>query len=352
MKNRGKQLWRFRFLPGLLSLGLALSGSIGFRAEAADYTYQAVIHAGAQGTFKGTEQVEVTPAASDGRTEEPAVILSEDRKTITVTGLRAGDKISFDAAVKESGEGAADENTLAVQLENGSRYYVKGLRKSGRDGSDPLDINLPADGIEGDLDYVVAYGIRGDMADYVVRYEDAAGRELRGPRRYTGNVGDRVVATYLDIPGYQPQAYRLVKTLEKNEAENVLTFIYTPAPAGGTGTGGGGTTVVETVETVTVPGGAAPAAQGGAAPEGPGGGEEIPEEEVPQAGPEEILDLDEEEVPLASGDAGGSESGSNARAGAGAFYGLVAVAVAGTGALGGVLIWLWKRKRKKKKQAS
>lgn len=361
MKNKRIRFRRFRLLSGLLSLGLVLSGSIGLKAEAAeDYTYQAVFHAGAQGTFRDTEQVVVTMGTSEGRTEKPKPVLSEDKKTITVEGLLAGDKVSFDVAQRggtEEGEGAAeegaaDESTLAVRLENGSRYYVKGLRKSGRDGSDPLDATLP-NTIDGDLDYVVAYGIQGDMTDYVVRYHDGAGRELRGPRRYTGNVGDRVVVPYLDIPGYQPQAYRLAKTLEKNEAENVLTFTYTPVTAGGTGGGGGGTTVIETVETVTIPGGAAPAAPGGApggavAPGGPGGGEEIPEEEVPQAGPEELIDLDEEEVPLAAGEERNSEEPKDSESGKGTFYALAAVAVVGAGALAGILVWLWRRKRKKK----
>lgn len=358
----------FRFLSGLLSLGLVLSGSAGFQAEAsgntrADYTYRAVFHAGGQGTFKGTEQVTVTPGGTAQRTEDVAVILSQDKKTITITGLYAGDHIAFDVSAKEgpaegSGDGentVIDESTLAVQLNNGSRYYVKGLQKSGRDGSDPLDSALPSGGVDGDLDYVVSYGIQGDMTTYQVHYQDASGRTLAPSQTYSGNVGDRPVAAYIYIPGYQPQAYNLTQTLVKNAAENDFTFIYTPIPTGGTtagGGGGGGVTVEETVETITLPGGVAPApggggaAPGGAAPAGPGGaeGEEIPDEEVPQ-GPPEILDLDDEEVPLASGEQGGAED-SGMKTGKKTFYGLTAVAVAGVGALAAVCVWLWKRKKK------
>ena len=41
---------------------------------------------------------------------------------------------------------------------------------------------------------------------------------------------DRPVIAYQYIEGYQPQAYNLTKTLSKDPAENVFTFIYSPLP--------------------------------------------------------------------------------------------------------------------------
>ena len=38
------------------------------------------------------------------------------------------------------------------------------------------------------------------------------------------------MVAYHYIEGYQPQAYNLTKTLSKNEAENVFTFVYEPVP--------------------------------------------------------------------------------------------------------------------------
>lgn len=113
-------------------------------------------------------------------------------------------------------------------------------------------------------------------------------------------------------------------------------------PTGGTAEGGEGiTTVVETEETVTVPGGAAP---GG----GDAGGEVVPDEETPLAGPQEVLDLDDEDVPLLPGRNGEADDNSGAGSETNIFYALIGVAVVGAGALTGVLIWLWKRNKKKK----
>lgn len=38
------------------------------------------------------------------------------------------------------------------------------------------------------------------------------------------------MVAYHYIEGYQPQAYNLTKTLSKNEAENVFTFVCEPVP--------------------------------------------------------------------------------------------------------------------------
>lgn len=76
------------------------------------------------------------------------------------------------------------------------------------------------------MDYVVAYGIRGDTVSYRVRYQDTAGNALAADRTYYGNVGDKAVAAYLYMEGYTPQALSVAKTLSADETENVLTFVY------------------------------------------------------------------------------------------------------------------------------
>ncbi len=219
-------------------------GTIDARAEA--YSYTVTFYPGNHGSFQGTELVSVDNSASGSDYE-----ISSVGNAIRVSGLCAGDVVGFDAAM----EGA-------VELEEGSRYYVKGIRVSGRDNS---TVDASAFRVEEDRDYVVAYGIRGDLTSYVVNYQDREGNTLAPSRTYYGNVGDKPRMAYLYIEGYQPQAYNLTKTLSKNAAENVFTFVYTRVSGGQTGggnNGGGGTGG----DTETPGGGTAPTVPGGAAP--------------------------------------------------------------------------------------
>lgn len=303
-------------------------------AAAGGYGYQITFYPGNHGSFASAGGVTV-----DNHESGSDYHIESTGDMITVSGLHAGDVVSFDAAM----EGAVD-------LDGNGKYYVKGIRVSGRDNS---TVDTPAFRVEGDRDYVVAYGIRGDMTSYVVHYQDASGNTLFPSRTYYGNVGDKPVIAFLYIEGYQPQAYNLTKTLSSNAAENVFTFVYTalapagpetPGPEGGgtqTGTGtaqtpGGtaqapGGTVQAPGGTPQTPGGTAQPPGGnqeGNAPDGneenpesagqePGGGDQegpgengediqIPEENIPEAGPQDTIDLDEEQVPLAGGPEDGS----------------------------------------------
>ena len=207
-----------RLLAAILSLCLAALpwGAVCQAAEG--YTYTVTFYPGNHGTFNGTGGISVPGGADAG------VSVWVEGQAIKVGGLKKGDMVSFDAALWG-----------AVALEEGSRYYVKGIRLSGRDNN---TVDTPAFRVEGDRDYVVAYGIRGDMTGYTVNYQDEAGNELAPSRSYYGNVGDKPVVAFLYVEGYEPMAYNLTKTLVSNEAENVFTFVYRHVPAGGGGTGG------------------------------------------------------------------------------------------------------------------
>lgn len=218
--NRHSVKGYFLTAAAILMCFMLVFGKVDARAEA--YSYTVTFYPGNHGSFRGTELVEVDNSVSGS-----AYVVSRDGSAIRVSGLRAGDVVGFDAAM----EGA-------VELEGESRYYVKGIRVSGRDNS---TVDASAFRVEEDRDYVVAYGIRGDLTSYVVHYQDTQGNTLAPSRTYYGNVGDKPRMAYLYIEGYQPQAYNLTKTLSKNEAENVFTFVYTRIPTGGgTGTGGAG----------------------------------------------------------------------------------------------------------------
>lgn len=129
-----------------------------------------------------------------------------------------------------------------IALPDGSRYYVKGIRKS---GADKLSNNFFR--VNEDVDYVVAYGVKGDLVSYRVTFVDEDGNELAPPKEAEGNVGDTPIVGHLPIEGYRPQAYNLTRTL-RAEGGNEFIFRYTRIPTEGAK---GADTVREEVETVT-----------------------------------------------------------------------------------------------------
>ena len=169
------------------------------------------------------------------RCQEAAVVSCQDSGEIRITGLNYGDRISVSP---QSG---------MVELPEGSKYYIRGIRESGRDNNTAGNSSFVVDS---DREYVVAYGIRGNMVSYQVNYEDQEGNALLESQTFYGAVGDRPVVAFQYVDGYQPQAYNLTGTLSSNEAENVFTFTYTEteAPAGTEQTPDGGTAVPERAE--------------------------------------------------------------------------------------------------------
>lgn len=267
---------------------------------AGDYTYKIRIYAGNQGSFS--------------EVDNPGVIEHN--------GVAQPSQV---------------EGKCYVKLNEPEKYYVRGIRESGRDndtvpvgaaasapdenGVSAVDIQIPVDG---DRDYVVAYGVRGNMVSYTVTYKDSAGKELIPPRTFEGKIGDKQIVPYQYIEGYRPNAYSMAKTLEEDASKNVFPFVYTlvTAPDGGTiGEGGervtyvdngttvirnpaegtGGTTVVDGGTTVIAGDGADGAGGAGAAAEGGAGAEVIEDEQTPLGEPQQLIDLDDEEVPLAEG---------------------------------------------------
>ncbi|MBO6164301.1 MAG: hypothetical protein J6N77_04540 [Lachnospiraceae bacterium] len=204
-----------------------------------------------------------------------------------------------------------------VNISNDSKYYVRGLRESGRDNN---TVGLSSFKVTRDIDLVVAYGIKGNSVAYTINYQDADGNALAPSETYYGNVGDRPVLAYLYIEGYYPQAYNLRGRLKANAAENVFTFIYYPlereTAAATTTAGGGGTPASPTTAPTAAPT-QAPAGgnQGGTGGNqgGTGGNQEAnPEAEGQAAAPEvtppaqtqpeepqELIDVDETVGPQA-----------------------------------------------------
>ena len=296
------------FLLALVTVVGVFSGKT--QAQAFSYTYTVSFSAGAQGSFGGNS-IQVRKAAGN----DAGVSVSSAKDKIVVTGLEYGDVISCDV------QGS-------VGLNDNSKYYVKGIRLSGRDNN---TVANSAFLVSGDQDYVVAYGIPGELAEYTVNYVDTNGNKLAESRTYYGNVGDEPVIAYLYIDGYTPDSYNQTGKLVSDASKNVFNFVYAQAATsiadnGGTnGTDGAadnaaaGNTAGAANAGAANAGGANGAANGAAGadangnviiPDGqnnPEAGNETPDaqpnttindEDVPQAANSNNHDIADEKVPL------------------------------------------------------
>ncbi len=296
-----------------------------------EYTYTVTLYAGKEGTF------------ADGSSE------------VKITGLKTGDVVSFAGQIG------------GVQLKDSGKYYVKGVRESGKDNN---TVSAPAFTVDSDREYVVAYGIKGDMVSYTVNYQDESGNALRQSEKFYGVVGDKPVVAFQYIDGYQPQAYNLTKTLNSNEADNVFTFTYKKIASGsdtnngsngsnsgngtgtntdnsGTGTntgntGNNGTGAANTNNNGNT-GAADNAGTGNAANNTAGNNQTDNGQTVESADaetPKEQVDLDDEEVPKAKINADQKAKGRPA----GVMYALAAIALA---AILGIIILIVTFRKKK-----
>ncbi len=241
-----------KFLSLFLLLALVCSFSLTAQAKGKAYTYRIRLYAGGQGHFEDGSSVLEFPEVS------------------------YGGRVSFSPNL--------------VTLEDGSKYYVKGFLESGKGTEEVQGVARGSSSsfvVTKDQDFVVAYGLMGDMVEYTVNYETAEGETLAPSETYYGNVGDKPMIAYLYIEGYQPQSYNLTKTLVADASKNVFTFLYSAAEAGAAEEEvtvlGGGATVVEGDEPgpVVIPDNPTPV---------------TPPEE--NNGPAEVIDIDEPNTPL------------------------------------------------------
>lgn len=334
--------WK-RLLVSLLTVSMTLGASTMsvMADDTTPYTYKVTLSAGNKGTINGQSKIEVSD-------------------------ISYGSQFSFD-------------NTALYNIQvTDDRYYVKGIRLSGRDNasSKRLDaLDAPGFIVTGDADYVVAYGIKGNMVAYTVNYQDASGKSLAESQTFYGNVGDKPVVAYRYVENYIPDALALTKTLSDNESENIFTFTYTPGATDrvvtttttitttvpdtatpGTGTGNvgtaGGTTGGTTGGTAGTTGGTTTGTTGGTT-DGTTTGttdgtttdndsqdttakdKDTATSEDEQT-PKSLVDLDDEDTPKGNIDAKDKTSKTPIAAG----IGIIVVAVA---ALAGLIVFLKKR---------
>lgn len=315
--------WK-RLLVSLLTVSMTLGASTMsvMADDTTPYTYKVTLSAGNKGTINGQHKIEQADIAS-------------------------GSTVTF--------------NLNDIQVTD-DKYYVKGIRLSGRDNDEALA--APSFTVDKDTDYVVAYGIKGNMVAYTVNYQDASGKSLAESQTFYGNVGDKPVVAYRYIENYIPDALALTKTLSDNESENVFTFTYTPgatdrivettttvtttvprtatsagAAAGtGTGTTVGGSTAGSTTAGGTTAGGTTTGGTAGGTTNADNSQDTTddtttaPDEQTPKS----LVDLDDEDTPKGNIDAKDKTSKTPIAAG----IGIIVVAVA---ALVGLIVFLKKR---------
>jgi hypothetical protein len=209
----------------LCSLIFGLSSAV-----RADYAYTVRFYSGRQGTFGGED-------------------------VIVITDLHYGDRISF--------------QPQTVTLLDPRKYYVKGIRESGKDNNTAGATSFM---VTRDQDYTVAYGVLGNAVSYTVNYLDAQGAVLAPGETFYGNAGDKPVVAYRYIEGYAPEYYNITRTLSENAGDNVFDFIYYPTVPSDDGQGYTVVVVNEDPTDFTI----GPNGPEGAAP-GPGGNDAIPD---------------------------------------------------------------------------
>lgn len=276
---------RIGALLAVILLAFVLFGGQTAYAAEEEYTYTVRLYAGNLG--------ELTEGGIEIRSESASIKLGKEEAVIS--GLKYGDTVYI-----RPQEAAASTD---------ERYYVRGVRRSGRDNS---EAEAPTFHVACDRDYVVAYGVSGDMVAYTVNYQDLDGNEIMQSDTYYGNIGERQYVSSRYIDGYQPQALNMVKTLSQNAAENVFTFQYEAIDAGrmegelpGDETVTGGTGTATAPEDDDDDDGTAPDDEGeeildGEIPLGGDADAEIPDNQVPLGGQKNTEDLDDEQVPLAN----------------------------------------------------
>lgn len=186
----------------LMALLMVMASAVVCFAADGDYTYKVKVHAGNVGTYKGDK--------SWNKTCKPGESVYITIKDVKVTN---------------------------------DKYYVRGFRIAGHDNDEterndagnaqPSGFTSATFNANADVSYEVAYGIKGSMVSYLVKYVDTDGNALTPDGsdsetdEYFGMVGDKPVVSYRYVDGYTPDAYNLSKTLSSDSDKNVFTFTYT-----------------------------------------------------------------------------------------------------------------------------
>lgn len=117
-----------------------------------------------------------------------------------------------------------DMDDLDLTIIDPDKYYPRGLKRAGHDNDEAYQSYTFK--VTKDEAFTVAYGMEGGMVKYTVRYVDESGNTLISPREYYGMPGDKPVVSCKYVDGYIPNALNIKKRLRADASQNVFTFTY------------------------------------------------------------------------------------------------------------------------------
>lgn len=111
------------------------------------------------------------------------------------------------------------------QQRNVDKYYFKGYHVSGQENNYPGAFTVTQDII-----LVATWGIQGEMVNYTVRYLLAGTTtEVFPSETRSGNAGDKPIVSARHLDNYLPNTYNYTFTLQKGVTREIV-FYYSPAP--------------------------------------------------------------------------------------------------------------------------
>lgn len=179
------------FTAGFLGVYGTMSIPAADKAYADDegYTYTVTIYSGKEGYFDGNK--------------------SKHSTKLTVSN---GTPITIDM------------DKLDLTIIDPDKYYPRGLKRAGHDNDEAYQSYTFK--VTKDESFSVAYGMKGGMVKYTVRYVDNSGNTLISAKEYYGMPGDKPVVSCKYVDGYIPNALNITKRLTSEASKNVFTFTY------------------------------------------------------------------------------------------------------------------------------
>ena len=112
-EGRGSEMKKMYKIATVLLAFCFLLGSVPMSVKAEDYTYKVTIYSGKQGTFTGIPGNLV-------KENNATVSISDDKSAIVIDKLNPNDSVNM------------SELLTSVSLGSNSKYYVRGIKESGR----------------------------------------------------------------------------------------------------------------------------------------------------------------------------------------------------------------------------
>ncbi len=219
-----KNIKRFFGIALTLLFVLSVVFVVPATAEAKEYTYTVNIALG-DNIHASFDEAALSVVNKDGNANTNVSTKVVNRTTedgkkvpfrLEISNLSYEDVISFDAA----------SLVKIASSEAGSKYYVKGIRRSGADALEAGGTNVALT-VKEDEAYVAAYGV-GNIIPYKVKYLDTAGNVLYEAETLYGAEGEEAIVPARHVPDYKPDKVERTVTLAKGTA---VTFTYEKLPA-------------------------------------------------------------------------------------------------------------------------